>query len=69
MGKKNYERCKHNWDIGNMTPEIPQIKCSKCNLSIELYKTHVSFWDYTKEDSWLGYIYYNSIKHNPIMSK
>uniref|UniRef100_A0A6M3KAY8 Uncharacterized protein n=1 Tax=viral metagenome TaxID=1070528 RepID=A0A6M3KAY8_9ZZZZ len=54
----NYTKCEHEWKVSNLIPKAPHIKCDKCGLSVEIYKTHVSVWDYGDgvRKPWIGKI-------------
>lgn len=55
-----YADCLHDWKVDNSIPKVPRIKCEKCNLSIEVYQTHVSVWNYTIADAWLGKVIFDA---------
>lgn len=58
---EKYSDCLHEWKVSNITPKVPRIKCEKCNLSVEVYDTHVSVWNYTIPDSWVGKIIFDKV--------
>ena len=45
--EKDYANCQHEWVVGYLIPTVPWVRCEKCQLSIEVYKDHVSVWDYS----------------------
>jgi len=61
MEIKDYGNCQHEWETSCLAPTIPTVTCRKCCLSIEVFKDHVSVWDYGQgvDDPWIGYLFYS----------
>ena len=46
-----YTNHEHKWKQEYNTGGLFSVKCSKCDLTMELYSNHISMTDYVKKDT------------------